>query len=127
MTRILVVDDSATMRRIIRSTLNALGYQAVEEAAGGVAALTRIAAGGIDLLISDWAMPEMSGLELLRAVRADAAHAGLPVLMVTGIGEEADIAEAVTAGVAGYLIKPFQPETLAAKVQQILGGAGVKA
>jgi two-component system, chemotaxis family, chemotaxis protein CheY len=68
----------------------------------------------------------MSGLDLLRTIRADPAHARLPVLMVTGIGEESDIAEAVATGVNGYLIKPFKPETLAEKIQQILG-EGVKA
>jgi two-component system, chemotaxis family, chemotaxis protein CheY len=126
MTRILIVDDSSTMRRIIRSALNTLGFTAVEEAASGADAVTKIGAGGIDLVISDWAMPQMSGLDLLRAIRADAAHATLPVLMVTGIGEESDIADAVEAGVDGYLLKPFKPETLAEKIQQILGG-GVKA
>jgi two-component system, chemotaxis family, chemotaxis protein CheY len=126
MTRILVVDDSGTMRRIIRSALNSLGFTAVEEATSGADALAKIGAGGVDLVISDWAMPQMSGLDLLRTIRADAAHARLPVLMVTGIGEESDIAEAVATGVNGYLIKPFKPETLAEKIQQILG-EGVKA
>jgi len=114
------------MRRIIRSALTTLGFTAVEEAASGAEALAKLGASAADLVISDWAMPEMSGLELLRAIRADAAHARLPVLMVTGIGEESDIVEAIEAGVDGYLIKPFQPQTLAEKIQQILG-EGVKA
>ena len=126
MTRILIVDDSSTMRRVIRSALNSLGFTAVQEVPTGAAALAQIRTGGFDLLISDWAMPQMSGLELLRAVRADAAHGKLPVLMVTGIGEEGDIIDAVAAGVDGYLIKPFKPEDLAEKIQQILG-EGVKA
>jgi two-component system, chemotaxis family, chemotaxis protein CheY len=126
MTRILVVDDSKTMRRIIVSALNTLGFTAVDEVATGAGALAKIGAGGFDLVISDWAMPQMSGLDLLRAIRADAAHARLPVLMVTGIGEESDIVEAIAAGADGYLIKPFQPEILAEKIQQILG-EGVKA
>jgi len=126
MTRILVVDDSKTMRRIILSTLNTLGFAAVDEVATGADALAKIGAGGFDLVISDWSMPQMSGLDLLRAIRADAAHARLPVLMVTGIGDESDIVAAIAAGADGYLIKPFQPEILAEKIQQILG-EGVKA
>ena len=126
MTRILIVDDSGTMRRVIRSALNSLGFTAVEEVPTGAAALEQIRTGEFDLLISDWAMPHMSGLELLRAVRADAAHGKLPVLMVTGIGEEGDIIDAIAAGVDGYLIKPFNPEDLAEKIQHILG-EGVKA
>jgi two-component system chemotaxis response regulator CheY len=121
MTRILVVDDSSTMRRIIHSALNSLGYADVEEIASGKAALERIRAGGVSLVISDWAMPEVSGLDLLRAIRADNAHARLPVLMVTGNGGESDIVEAIAAGVDGYLIKPFPPEALAEKLRQVLG------
>jgi two-component system chemotaxis response regulator CheY len=121
MTRILIVDDSSTMRRIIHSALNSLGYADVEEVPSGAAALQRIRAGGISLVISDWAMPEISGLDLLRAIRSDKAHGRLPVLMVTGNGGESDIVEAIAAGVDGYLIKPFPPEALGEKLQQLLG------
>ena len=120
MTRFLVVDDSATMRRIIKNNLKTIGFESVVEAEGAQAALAKIATGGIDFVISDWAMPEMTGLDLLRAIRANPAHAKLPVLMVTGIGQQEDILQAVEAGVNGYVIKPFDPTTLAEKLQQIL-------
>ena len=121
MTRFLVVDDSATMRRIIKNNLKTIGFDAVVEADGGQAALAKIAAGDVDFVISDWAMPEMTGLDLLRAIRSNPAHAKLPVLMVTGIGQQEDIQLAVEAGVSGYVIKPFDPNTLAEKLHQILG------
>ena len=121
MTRFLVVDDSATMRRIIKNNLKTIGFDSVVEADGGQAALVKIAAGDIDFVISDWAMPEMTGLDLLRAIRSNPAHAKLPVLMVTGIGQQEDIQLAVDAGVSGYVIKPFDPTTLAEKLHQILG------
>jgi two-component system chemotaxis response regulator CheY len=120
MTRFLVVDDSATMRRIIKNNLKTIGFESVVEAEGAQAALAKIATGGIDFVISDWAMPEMTGLDLLRAIRANPDHARLPVLMVTGISQQEDIVEAVEAGVSGYVIKPFDPTTLAEKLQQIL-------
>jgi two-component system, chemotaxis family, chemotaxis protein CheY len=120
MTRFLVVDDSATMRRIIKNNLKTIGFESVVEAEGAQAALAKIATGGVDFVISDWAMPEMTGLDLLRAIRANPAHAKLPVLMVTGNGQEEDIVQAVEAGVNGYVIKPFDPNTLAEKLQQIL-------
>ena len=121
MTRFLVVDDSATMRRIIKNNLKTIGFESVVEADGGQAALAKIAAGDVDFVISDWAMPEMTGLDLLRAIRGNPVHAKLPVLMVTGIGQQEDIVQAVEAGVSGYVIKPFDPNTLAEKLHQILG------
>ncbi len=122
--RFLVVDDSATMRRILRSNLKALGYEAVEEAENGQAALVKLAAGGIDFVIADWAMPVMNGLELVRAIRGDARQAGLPVLMVTAVDQEAEIIAAIQAQVSGYIVKPFDPGTLKAKIEQIVSGAG---
>jgi two-component system chemotaxis response regulator CheY len=127
MTRILVLDDSATMRRIVRNHLQTMGFESVEEVDNGHAALAKIEAGTVDLLVSDWAMPAMSGLAVLQTIRASAKHSKLPVLMITGIGLEDDIREAVNAGVSGYILKPFDPKTLAEKVSQILSDATVKA
>src|SRR3990172_7856392 len=118
--RFLVVDDSATMRRILRNNLKALGYEAVEEAENGQAALAKLAAGGVDFVIADWAMPVMNGLELVRAIRGDARQAGLPVLMVTAVDQEAEIIAAIQAQVSGYIVKPFDPGTLKAKIEQIV-------
>jgi two-component system chemotaxis response regulator CheY len=123
---VLVVDDSATMRRIICNHLRSLGHSAVVEAAGGEAALARVRAGGIELVIADWAMPGMSGLDLVRAMRAERASAAIPVLMITGMGQEEDILSAADAGVDGYIVKPFDLETLQARLQQVLGLAGRK-
>lgn len=127
MTRILVVDDSATMRRIVRNHLQSMGFESVEEVETGHAALARIEAGTVDMLVSDWAMPAMSGLDLLQSIRRNPKHSRLPVLMVTGIGLEDDIRQAVEAGVSGYILKPFDPKTLAAKVKEILSETTVKA
>jgi two-component system chemotaxis response regulator CheY len=121
--RFLVVDDSATMRRIIRNNLHALGYEAVAEAEDGQAALAKLATDGADFVIADWAMPVMNGLELVRAIRSDAKHAGLPVLMITAVDQEAEIVQAIRASVSGYIVKPFEPGTLKAKIEQILDGA----
>ena len=121
--RILVVDDSATMRRIIRNNLKALGYDAVTEAENGQAALAKLSGDGFDFVIADWAMPVMNGLELVRAIRADSRHAGLPVLMITAIEQEAEIIQAIQSHVSGYIVKPFEPGTLKAKIEQILDGA----
>jgi two-component system chemotaxis response regulator CheY len=121
--RFLVVDDSATMRRIIRNNLHALGYDAVTEAEDGQAALAKLAVDGVDFVIADWAMPVMNGLELVRAIRADAKHAGLPVLMITAVDQEEEIVQAIRANVSGYIVKPFEPGTLKAKIEQIVGSA----
>jgi two-component system chemotaxis response regulator CheY len=123
---VLVVDDSATMRRIIRNHLRALGLTSVIEIAGADEALTRVRAGGIKLVIADWAMPGMSGVDLVRAMRAEPASAEIPVLMITGMGQEEDIQAAADAGVDGYIVKPFDLETLQARLQQVLTRAGRK-
>jgi two-component system chemotaxis response regulator CheY len=120
MTRVLVVDDSATMRRIVRSNLNALGFDSVLEADSGEAALAQIRADAADVVIADWAMPGMTGVELVRAIRSHGSSAGLPVMMVTGMVQEEDIQEAVDAGVDGYVIKPFDLETFGTRLGQVL-------
>ena len=119
--KFLVVDDFSTMRRIIKNLLNDLGYQNVSEADDGKTALPILQQGGIDFLISDWNMPGMSGLDLLKAVRADAKLAKLPVLMLTAEAKREQIVEAAAAGVNGYVIKPFTAETLKEKLSKILG------
>ena len=121
--KFLVVDDFSTMRRIIKNLLNDLGYQNVSEADDGKTALPILQQGGIDFLITDWNMPGMAGLDLLKAVRADAKLAKMPVLMLTAEAKREQIVEAAAAGVNGYVIKPFTAETLKEKLQKILGAA----
>lgn len=118
--RILVVDDFATMRRIIRNLLQDLGFSNIAEADDGNTAWPMLQNGSYDLLITDWNMPGMPGLDLLKAVRADARLAKLPVLMLTAEAKREQIVEAAQAGVNGYVIKPFTAETLKAKLEKIL-------
>ena len=118
--RILVVDDFATMRRIIRNLLQDLGFSNIAEADDGNTAWPMLQNGSYDLLITDWNMPGMPGLDLLKAVRADARRAKLPVLMLTAEAKREQIVEAAQAGVNGYVIKPFTAETLKAKLEKIL-------
>jgi two-component system, chemotaxis family, chemotaxis protein CheY len=122
--RFLVVDDFSTMRRIIKNLLHDLGYQHVEEADDGKTALPLLQAGGIDCVITDWNMPGISGLELLKTIRADEKLAKLPVLMLTAEAKREQIIEAAQAGVNGYVIKPFTAETLKEKLDKILGENG---
>ena len=118
-TKILIVDDFATMRGIIKNLLRDLGYNNVVEADDGNTALPILRGGGIQFLITDWNMPGMSGLELLRAVRADANLAKLPVLMVTAEAKREQIVEAAQAGINGYIVKPFTANTLKEKIDKI--------
>jgi two-component system chemotaxis response regulator CheY len=118
--KILVVDDFATMRRIIRNLLQDLGFTNVSEADDGKTAWPMLESGNFDLLVTDWNMPGMPGLDLLKAVRADARLAKLPVLMLTAEAKREQIVEAAQAGVNGYVIKPFTAETLKAKLDKIL-------
>jgi two-component system, chemotaxis family, chemotaxis protein CheY len=118
--RFLVVDDFSTMRRIVKNFLNDLGYTDVVEADDGNTALPILKAGGVDFLITDWNMPGMQGLDLLKAVRADAALAKLPVLLVTAEAKREQIVEAAQAGVNGYVVKPFTAQTLKEKIEKIL-------
>ena len=116
---ILVVDDFSTMRRIIKNLLHDLGYAKVTEADDGNTALPLLKAGNFDFLITDWNMPGMPGLELLKQVRADSRLAKLPVLMLTAEAKREQIVEAAQAGVSGYVIKPFTAATLKEKIDKI--------
>ncbi len=118
--KFLVVDDFSTMRRIIKNLLNDLGYANVTEADDGQTALPMLQAGSFDFLITDWNMPGMPGLDLLKAVRADAKLAKMPVLMLTAEAKREQIIEAAQAGVNGYVIKPFTAVTLKEKIDKIL-------
>jgi two-component system chemotaxis response regulator CheY len=122
-TKFLVVDDYLSMRRMVKSVLNDLGYSNVTEADDGSTALPLLRAGEFDFLITDWNMPGMPGLDLLKAVRANARLAKLPVLMVTAEAKREQIVEAVQAGVNGYIIKPFTAEVLKEKLAKILNTA----
>jgi len=115
--RFLVVDDSSTMRRIIINTLNKLGHQEVLEASNGREGLDRLSAGAIDMVITDWNMPEMTGIEFIRAMRGMDKMKHLPVLMVTTNAAKDDIVEALRAGVNNYIVKPFTPETFREKIE----------
>ncbi len=121
--KFLVVDDFSTMRRIVKNLLQDLGYSRVAEADDGASALPILQGGGIDCLITDWNMPGVSGLELLKSVRADPKLAQIPVLMLTAEAKREQIVEAAQAGVSGYIIKPFTAETLKEKLDKILGAA----
>jgi two-component system chemotaxis response regulator CheY len=118
--KFLVVDDFSTMRRIIKNLLIDLGYVNVTEADDGATALPMLQSGNFDFLITDWNMPGMPGLDLLKAVRADARLAKLPVLMLTAEAKREQIIEAAQAGVNGYVIKPFTAVTLKEKIDKIL-------
>ena len=118
--KFLVVDDFSTMRRIIKNLLIDLGYANVSEADDGATALPMLQAGNFDFLITDWNMPGMPGLDLLKAVRADARLAKIPVLMLTAEAKREQIIEAAQAGVNGYVIKPFTAVTLKEKIDKIL-------
>ena len=118
--KFLVVDDFSTMRRIIKNLLHDLGYSNVSEADDGNTALPMLQQGDFDFLITDWNMPGMPGLDLLKAVRADAKLKGMPVLMLTAESKREQIVEAAQAGVNGYVIKPFTAVTLKEKLDKIL-------
>lgn len=117
--RILVVDDFATMRRIIKNLLHDLGFDNITEADNGVNALNTLKNQRIDFMILDWSMPEMDGLTLLKKVRADENLKNLPILMVTAEARKEMIIEAAKAGVNGYIVKPFTANTLQEKINQV--------
>jgi len=121
--KIITVDDSATMRRIIKNSLKAIGYDDIVEAENGQVGLAKIQSDSVDFVITDWSMPVMTGLELVHAIRSNPAIKHLPVLMVTAVGQKEEIVQAISAGVNGYVVKPFEPETLHSKMQQVLGKA----
>ncbi|MCX5836237.1 MAG: chemotaxis response regulator CheY [Deltaproteobacteria bacterium] len=118
--KILVVDDFATMRKVIRNLLKQVGYENIAEAEDGVAALKTLKSQKVDLIVSDWNMPNMTGLELLKAVRADEELKQTPFLMVTAEALQDNVVAAVKAGVSNYIVKPFTAETLNEKIKKIL-------
>lgn len=120
--RFLVVDDSSTMRRIIINTLNKLGYADVIEASNGREGIDRLAANPVDMIITDWNMPEVSGIEFVRAVRSNEKTRQVPVLMVTTNAAKDDIVEALRTGVSNYVVKPFTPDTMKEKLESLLPG-----
>lgn len=117
--KILVVDDFSTMRRIIKNLLRDLGFTNTAEADDGLTALPMLQNGNFDFLVTDWNMPGMQGIDLLKAVRADAKLANMPVLMVTAEQKREQIVEAAQAGVNGYIVKPFTAQTLKEKLDKI--------
>jgi two-component system chemotaxis response regulator CheY len=117
--RVLIVDDFSTMRRIIKNILRQLGFNNILEADDGTSAWEVLNRDQIDFIISDWNMPQMTGIELLRKVRASEEFADLPFLMVTAEAQQENIIEAVQAKVSNYIVKPFTAETLGQKINKI--------
>ncbi len=117
--RVLVVDDFATMRRIIKNVLKQVGFTNVVEADDGTSALTVLKKDKIDLIVSDWNMPKMTGLDLLKAVRGDESIKDIPFLMVTAEAQQDSIVEAVQSGVNDYVVKPFTADVLKEKIDKI--------
>jgi two-component system chemotaxis response regulator CheY len=117
--KILIVDDFSTMRRIIKNLLRDLGFNNTHEADDGNTALPMLKSGGFDFLVTDWNMPGMQGIDLLRAVRADENLSTLPVLLVTAESKKDQIVMAAEAGVNGYIVKPFNAATLEEKINKI--------
>nr|WP_299239728.1 chemotaxis response regulator CheY [uncultured Halomonas sp.] len=121
---ILVVDDFPTMRRIVRSLLKELGYTNVEEAEDGQEGLSKLRSGSFEFVVSDWNMPNLDGLEMLKQIRADDALKALPVLMVTAEAKKENIIAAAQAGANGYVVKPFTAATLEEKLNKIFEKLG---
>lgn len=117
--RILVVDDFSTMRRIVKNILKQLDFTNIVDADDGTTAWEILNKDKIDFIVSDWNMPNMSGLELLKKVRNSEEFADMPFLMVTAEGQQEHIIEAVQAGVSNYIVKPFTPETVEQKIEKI--------
>ena len=117
--KVLVVDDFPTMRRIVKNLLKQLGFENIDEAEDGAQALFKLKAGGYGLVVSDWNMPVMEGIELLRHVREDEAIKTIPFLMVTAEAEKDKVITAIKAGVDNYVVKPFTAEVLKEKLEKI--------
>ena len=122
--KILIVDDFSTMRRIIKNLLRDLGFTNTAEADDGLTALPMLQNGNFDFLVTDWNMPGMTGIELLKAVRADARLKDMPILMVTAEAKRDQIVEAAQAGVNGYVVKPFTAAVLKEKIEKIFERVG---
>jgi two-component system chemotaxis response regulator CheY len=123
--KILIVDDFSTMRRIVRNLLKELGYTNADEAEDGVVALQKLKSGSFQFVVSDWNMPNMTGIELLRAIRGDVSLKHLPVLMVTAEAKKENIIEAAQAGASGYVVKPFTAATLEEKLNKVFEKHGL--
>jgi len=117
--KILVVDDFSTMRRIVRNILKQLGFTNVEEAEDGDVALEKLRNGSFEFVITDWNMPNMTGLDLLKNIRADEVLRDIPVLIVTAEAEKENVVQAAQAGVNDYIVKPFTADVLKAKISRI--------
>jgi two-component system, chemotaxis family, chemotaxis protein CheY len=120
--KILVVDDFSTMRRIVRNILKQLGYTNIEEAEDGDVALEKLKDGAFEFVITDWNMPNMTGLDLLKAIRADDKLKDTPVLIVTAEAEKENVVQAAQAGVNDYIVKPFTADVLQKKIERIFPG-----
>ena len=125
--KVLVVDDMSTMRRIVKNVLKQIGYTDLHEAEDGQRGLQKLKEGGFGLVVSDWNMPVMMGIDMLRAIRADPDLKHIPVLMVTAEAQKENIIEAVQAGVSNYVVKPFTADALLEKLQKIFAKKTVKA
>lgn len=120
--KILVVDDSSTMRRIIKNTLQRLGFEDIVEGENGIQAWQVLQANpDVKVLITDWNMPEMNGLELVRKVRAEERYNDMPIIMVTTEGGKGEVITALKAGVNNYIVKPFTPDVLKTKLEAVIG------
>jgi two-component system chemotaxis response regulator CheY len=119
--KVLVVDDFATMRRIVKGVLKQLGFSDIIEAENGTSALDELKKEKVGLIVSDWNMPKMTGLDLLKAVREDEKLKSIPFIMVTAEGQKENVLEAVKSGVSNYIVKPFTPETFNEKLQKVFG------
>ncbi|HZH57244.1 MAG TPA: chemotaxis response regulator CheY [Burkholderiaceae bacterium] len=122
--KILIVDDFPTMRRIIKNLLKDLGFENVDEAEDGAMGLEKLRNGNFDFVVSDWNMPNMDGLEMLKSIRADPNLSKLPVLMVTAEAKKENIIAAAQAGANGYVVKPFTAATLEEKLNKIFEKIG---
>lgn len=117
--KFLVVDDMSTMRKIVRTILNQLGYTNIDEAENGREALSKLRSGNYDFVLLDWNMPELDGFETLKQIRADDKLKHLPVMMVTAEAKKENVLAAVQAGANNYVVKPFTPETLKEKIEKV--------
>jgi two-component system chemotaxis response regulator CheY len=122
--KILVVDDFSTMRRIVRNVLKQLGFENIEEAEDGAQAYTKLKGGGFGFVVSDWNMPNMDGMDLLKKVRSDPDLKALPILMVTAEAEKDKVIAAIQAGVNNYVVKPFTAEVFKEKMDKVFEKLG---
>ena len=125
--KILIVDDSITIRRIITNALKTVGFTDTIEASNGKEALEKLPSGKVDFIITDWNMPEMNGLDFIKIVRSNPLYSSMPILMITTRGTEHDVVEALQAKVNSYIMKPFTPQELKEKIEGILKTVQVSA